>query len=772
MTVVHTAARAAWRAGLLPLPVAPDGSKRPDLSTWREFITRRPTRDERQQMQFSQCDGFGIVAGPTSGYRECWDFDMDEVFRAFVERAQASGLGALVDRLIHGYCDRTPGGGRRIIVEYPSLLEFKDLTLARRPGRAGEPKIKTLIELPRFAIVAPSNGRTHPTGHAYERLHGDFNTIASYTVDERTALLMVARTFDEMPRVEARPKTSAAPRGHRPGDAYNARASWPQILEPHGWTLVFDRADVQYWRRPDKTVGISATTNYAGSDLLYVFTSSTAFNPDQSYSKFAAYATLEHGGDFGRAAARLVKDGYGDDPIETDPEPVVDRPDSSSTDTTSGTSPQERTLRLTAASTIVLQPVWWLWDARLPVGAFSLIGGREGIGKSLVGYTLAASISTGTLPGIYLGTPKGVIIAATEDSWAHTIAPRLKAAGADLTKIYRADILDPEGFELPLSLPKDTTALTQAIKDVDAALVIFDPLLSRLDARLDSHKDADTRRALEPLALMAAATGVAVLGLIHVNKSSSSDALTLLMASRAFAAVARAVLFVATNPDNEDQRLLGQPKNNLGRMNLPTLVFRIKGVLVGMTAADDEIWTGQLVWDGESDQTIRQVLERASEREGDRVATQEAQEWLVQYLIAQGGTVARKTIMDMGRTAGHSRATLDRARHAAKIQSVKRGFPATSYWIVLSSSQSTQSTQSTHAHETSEAESIDDPDESTPHSTQSVQSPERESTESTESTDAPPASPPSATCCQGGPLELRCQLCKKSATYWQRQVPR
>jgi hypothetical protein len=60
---------------------------------------------------------------------------------------------------------------------------------------------------------------------------------------------------------------------------------------------------------------------------------------------------------------------------------------------------------------------------------------------------------------------------------------------------------------------------------------------------------------------MAASTGVAVLGLIHVNKSASADALAVLMASRAFAAFARAVLFVAVDPDNEDQRLLGQPKN-------------------------------------------------------------------------------------------------------------------------------------------------------------------------------------------------------------------
>ena len=56
------------------------------------------------------------------------------------------------------------------------------------------------------------------------------------------------------------------------------------------------------------------------------------------------------------------------------------------------------------------------------------------------------------------------------------------------------------------------------------------------------------RRALEPLSAMADAANLTVLGLIHVNKSVSSDALNLLMASRAFPAVARNVLFVMTDP--------------------------------------------------------------------------------------------------------------------------------------------------------------------------------------------------------------------------------
>ena len=178
-----------------------------------------------------------MIAGPVSGHRETWDFDCAETFTAFIAAADASGLGDVVQRMRDGYEDRTPSGGHRWLVTYPADVEWKDETFARRPGRDGEPKVKTLIESTTFAILAPSNGRTHPSGGAYMRVSGGFSTIASYTADERDALIALARSFDQMPRrVFTAPTTTASPvSGTRPGDDYNRRMSWPEILEPQGW---------------------------------------------------------------------------------------------------------------------------------------------------------------------------------------------------------------------------------------------------------------------------------------------------------------------------------------------------------------------------------------------------------------------------------------------------------------------------------------------------------------------------------------------------------
>ena len=340
---------------------------------------------------------------------------------------------------------------------------------------------------------------------------------------------------------------------------------------------------------------------------------------------------------------------------------------------------QTRIVRLTKASTMAIRAVLWFWRDRLALGTLALIGGREGIGKSICAYTIAAQATRGRLQGTYYGTPKAVVICATEDSWEHTIVPRLIGAGADLSLIYRADVLTTGLGDAALSLPRDLESLEDAIGEVGAALIILDPLMSRLDAALDSHKDQEVRQALEPLVALADRTRSTVLGLIHVNKSASTDALTTLMGSRAFAAVARSVLFVMTDPDNEEARLLGQAKNNLGRMDLPTLGFRIVGTHVADTA-EGPVWTGRLEWTGESSRSIRDALDATVQASGDKSATSEAGDWLFDYLQEHDGVADFADIRRDGLKAGHSKDSLRRAKTRHGILSATSGFPRRAFW--------------------------------------------------------------------------------------------
>lgn len=336
-----------------------------------------------------------------------------------------------------------------------------------------------------------------------------------------------------------------------------------------------------------------------------------------------------------------------------------------------------RRIVLTRASDIKPRRVEWLWDARIPIGTLALLAGREGLGKSILAYTLAALITRGTLPGEH-GAPKSVLVAATEDSWSQTIVPRLIAAGADLNRVYRVEVIADE-VHTELTLPRDLVKMRNIAREVDAVLLILDPLLSRLDDRLDTHKDADVRRALEPLVAAADMINLAVLGLIHHNKSGSSDPLQVIMGSKAFAAVARSVHTVIYDPDDESnsRRLLGTPKNNLGRSDLPTFSFTIEPFAVAIDDdGNDLAWTGRLVWGEGSTHSIHDAMERAAETGEQRSAASDAQHWLEDYLTMNGGVAESAKIKKAASAAGHT----ERSRGRLKVEISEHGYPRQTWW--------------------------------------------------------------------------------------------
>jgi hypothetical protein len=136
--------------------------------------------------------------------------------------------------------------------------------------------------------------------------------------NERELLLAAARTFDQYPaREPVRPPAGPDEGGDRPGDDFDRRASWDDVLVPAGWCLVREHAGLTLWRRPGKgPPGWSATTGVrsdCGKDLLYVFSSNAApLESGRSYTKFSAYVSLNHRGDFKAGAKELAGRGYGE----------------------------------------------------------------------------------------------------------------------------------------------------------------------------------------------------------------------------------------------------------------------------------------------------------------------------------------------------------------------------------------------------------------------------------------------------------------------------
>jgi putative DNA primase/helicase len=334
-----TAALTWHAAGASVVQVALDGTKRP-LGNWKRYLTERATAEQIHTWFATGHPGLGVVMGAVSGGLEMFEFEgravEEGVHQQFNEIVEASGLGEVWNRVKCGYTDRSPSGGFHVVWRVTDGTALGNTKLAARPARREElddRELGVLAKLPEKvfrrdliesrgeggqAVKAPSHGPVHETGRPYEVLAGSPATIATITADERDALFEIARMLDQVPAAPE-PAPVPAQRAARhddgstsPGDDYEARTSWDDILTPHGWTAIHSDGRTRYWRRPGKRLGVSATTGHdPARDRLYVFTSSSEFQPETPYTKFGAYALLHHGSNHSAAAKELRRRGYG-----------------------------------------------------------------------------------------------------------------------------------------------------------------------------------------------------------------------------------------------------------------------------------------------------------------------------------------------------------------------------------------------------------------------------------------------------------------------------
>ena len=299
------------------VPTANDGSKRPALA-WQRFQSELPTADELVAWFKDGVDGIGVVTGRVSGNLEMLELEGRAVAQKMhveiAEIANSSGLGEIWTRLNTGYVELTPSGGLHWLYRVAGESLPGNTKLARKPGENGGVDVwaETRSE-GGFTITAPSGGATHPSGGSWTLIGGSIETIPTLTFTERAALHNIFAMFDEMPKVENLQQEVVAKHDGllTPGDDYGNQHTWEELLTPLGWSIVYRKGEAIVWRRPGKAEGISATTNFNGNDKFYVFTTSTQFEAENSYSKFAFFATVKHNGDFRAAANDLRNQGYG-----------------------------------------------------------------------------------------------------------------------------------------------------------------------------------------------------------------------------------------------------------------------------------------------------------------------------------------------------------------------------------------------------------------------------------------------------------------------------
>ena len=230
--------------------------------------------------------------------------------------------------------------------------------------------------------------------------------------------------------------------------------------------------------------------------------------------------------------------------------------------------PAGASLVLLSGESIKPEPVRWLWDGWLAQGKLHILAGAAGAGKTTIALRLAATVTRGGRWPDGTSCPVGsVLIASFEDDPTDTLAPRLIAMGADMTRIKFLPGVREGGKLRSLNAGDHASLLAEAIAQHDVRLVIVDPVISALGA-FDSHKNAETRQALQPLCDVAAGTKAAVLGIAHLSKGTvGRDPLERVSGSLAFGALARVVLGAARvkTEDGSERRMFLRIKSNIGR---------------------------------------------------------------------------------------------------------------------------------------------------------------------------------------------------------------
>lgn len=339
---VREAARELHDAGLCVLKIKADGSKKPGFS-WMQYKVTRSTPAEHDQW-FGQGRPAGIasVYGAVSGNVEMIELEghaiRDGILDQVTEIMDASGLGEPWHAILNGWASESPSGGRHYRVRIEGGAVPGNTKLASRLAREDEytdEERQRLREKPNariirvqietrgeggYGLVEPSGGSVHPSGKPYVRLAGGPANIPTIDADTMDAIRDVCRMLDALPsekkaKTAPRPRRELPPGAIRPGDDFENKADWTEIIGDE-FDPIYTHGRTTYWRRKGKNRGISATTGHAEDrDRLYVFSTSTVFEAEVPYDKFAAYTLITQGGTtadaFKRAASELGRRGYG-----------------------------------------------------------------------------------------------------------------------------------------------------------------------------------------------------------------------------------------------------------------------------------------------------------------------------------------------------------------------------------------------------------------------------------------------------------------------------
>ncbi len=337
---------------------------------------------------------------------------------------------------------------------------------------------------------------------------------------------------------------------------------------------------------------------------------------------------------------------------------------------------------LTCGADVRPECIDWVWPGFLAAGKLEILSGAPGCGKTTIALSLAATLTAGgRWPDGTKATAADVAIWSAEDDPADTLAPRLLAAGADMHRIHFVTAtMSADGERRPFDPATDTEHLARALAGLQVRLLILDPVVNAVAG--DSHKNTETRRALQPLVDLASKLGCAVMGITHFSKGSQGrDPVERVTGSIAFGALARLV-FAAAKAGEDDvdadgcDRLFVRSKSNIGPDG-GGWRYALEQVAV---PGHSTLFASRVRWGSPLEGEARALLataEAATDPE-EKNALADAVNFL-RDLLSDGPQPA-KVIRSDGENAGHTWRTMHRAADKLNVDRRKEGMKGGWVW--------------------------------------------------------------------------------------------
>jgi hypothetical protein len=334
-------------------------------------------------------------------------------------------------------------------------------------------------------------------------------------------------------------------------------------------------------------------------------------------------------------------------------------------------------VQLLTGSTVTPIAVHWVWPGWLAKGKLHIMAGPPGVSKTTIAMVIAAAISRGrVLPGGAVAPLGHVLVWSGEDGVDDTLVPRALAAGADLSRIHFVRDVGEGDARRAFDPARDMQALADTLEGLEykPLLLVVDPIVSAVAG--DSHKNAEVRRGLQPIADVAELYQIAVLGVSHFAKATKgNDPLERVTGSIAFGAVAR-VVWAAAKQRDEDSRMLVRAKSNIG----PDGDGFLYAVAPYELPQHPGVHTVQLRWLDRLGGTAQELLDCAEGARERESVVDMAVEFLREAL--KDGPKVTTEIREWAEAEGLSEDALRRARRRLGVTSSKVGLGPNWVWAL------------------------------------------------------------------------------------------